>query len=767
MTIRKINISYVFIILLFAVAFFSQCAQTASPQGGPRDTIPPILLGVTPPNYTTNFDAKEVIFTFNEYLQLKDVQKEILISPPMVPRPIFSVRGKGIYMRFPPELKLDSNTTYKIDFGKSIQDNNEGNIAKRFEYVFSTGDKIDSLVMSGKLVDASTGADIVNGFVFYYGNEKYNADSVGGDSTIYKGKKLSLARTDSTGNFLATNLKSIPYRVFAILDENGNQEYDLGSDLVGLSNSRFNPETMKEFDVWIDPVKDRIEVSPQLKLELFKETRRVKQKLNEVKRPIKHQLELIFASDSVIIDAISIDSVLKENIIIENNTFNDSIRVWIKDVDPEVKFPDSLKGVIKYYSVDSVGAPKIDSTLFALAFFESKDAKTTADKVAAKFDSIFEQLGKWLKRLFMGKKKKMAIAAAEHRRYVADSLKRMQADSVALVMRADSLLKADSLAQRVAAGLEIVRDSGKVFIPSFSVSTDMSPTKKLYIHSKLPLNNIDTSKISILRLSFKERGEDDFNLEEADKKERVPTVKTKQKYTIVPLKEDITKREIIVDWLPTSEYQITIDKDALQDISGSVNDSLTHKIKTYDPAKFASVSLNITAGAEDNYIVSVLDSTNNVVDVKNIKGSGKLLFDYLPVKKYKLKFVEDKNGNGIQDIGSVIRSIEPERVEIYYPSKGEQLFLTKENWVVEYDITPEYVFYPDRLVKKEEEEIVKEVVKDAKEQVKEVIKDVKNDTKDKVKEVVKSVKESVKDNIKEGVKEVIKEVKESVAVPKE
>ncbi|MEG0500139.1 MAG: Ig-like domain-containing protein, partial [Rikenellaceae bacterium] len=210
-----------------------------------------------PPNYTTNFKAKEVVFTFNEYLQLKDVQKEILISPPIAPRPIFAVKGKSIVMKFPPELKLDSNTTYRVDFGNSIQDNNEGNPAKRFEYIFSTGNKIDSLVMSGKLVDALTGADIVNGFVLYYADERIPNDTLLSDSTIFKGKKLGIARTDSTGNFLTRNLKAIPYRIFGIKDENGNQEYDMGGDMVGLSNARYNPETMKEFDVWVDPVKDR------------------------------------------------------------------------------------------------------------------------------------------------------------------------------------------------------------------------------------------------------------------------------------------------------------------------------------------------------------------------------------------------------------------------------------------------------------------------------------------------------------------------------
>lgn len=701
MLLKKYSFTYFAVVSLFAIAFFSRCAQPAAPQGGPRDSTAPVLLNVFPPNFSTNFKAREIVFTFNEYLQFKDLQKEVLISPPMMPRPIFSLKGKGFVVKFPPELKLDSNTTYKIDFGNAVQDNNEGNPAKRFEYTFSTGAKVDSLAMSGKLVDAATGADIINGFVLYVADEVITADTLAGDSTIFKGKKLSIARTDSTGNFLATNLKPLAYRIFAIKDENGNQEYDMGTDMVGLLNARFNPAQMKDFEIWIDPVKDRVEVSPQVKFELFKETRRLTQKFKEAKRPKENLLEFVFAADSVVIESIVIDSLLQEDIIIENNIFNDSLRVWLRTVKEDSKLSDTLKGVVKYHTLDSAGLQKIDSATFALSFFKQDD-KTGGDKVAEKFNSLFEKIGEWLKKLFMGKKKKMAIAAAQHRRYVADSLKQMQTDSVALVQRVDSLAKADSLAQRIAAGLEIRRDSNKVFKPTFSSTGDMIPTNVLYLLGNYPFDKIDTSKISIVRLSFKERGEDDFDVNDADMKETKPDVMTKQNYVLTSAKEDITKWEIGVDWQPKSEYHITIDKDALLDISGAVNDSLTQIIKTADPLKYGRVLLDIkmsdSTSADKNYIISLMDSTNNIVATKNSKGSGRIMFDYLQPKSYKIKFVEDRNGNGVQDMGSVLKNIEAEHVELFYPRKGNALFPTKENWDVEFEIYPEKIFNPDLIV---------------------------------------------------------------------
>ena len=705
MRFNKLNITKCAVVIMFAIAFFSRCAQPAAPTGGPNDTIAPMLLDVSPANYTTNFKAREIVFKFNEYLQLKDVQKEVLFSPPFPVRPFISVKGKSVVVKFPPELELYPNTTYKIDFGSAITDNNEGNIAKRFEYFFSTGNSIDSLVMSGKLVDATTGANIINGLVFYFADEVISSDTTKGDSTIFKGKKLSLARTDSTGNFLATNLKPIPYRIFAIQDENGNFEYDMGTDLVGLSNKTFNPLTMKEFEVWIDPVIDRIEVTPQIKFDLFKENRQLKQNLKEIKREKESVLSLIFASDSVVIEDITIDSVAKKNIIIENNTFNDSIKVWIRS--GEDKVLDSLKGVVKYHSVDSVGALKIDSMIFALGFMKSGDEKSGAGKVAEQLSEVTNQLfskfSRWIRILFLSKSKKGELRRAEARRFTADSLKSIAADSALILARQDSILKADSIALTMKD--VILRDSVKVFTPTFSISGDMSPENKLYLISTYPLEKMDTSKIEVVRLSFKEMGEDDFDLEASEVAEQKPTIKTTQKYSIERSKEDYTKWLIDVDWQPKSEYQLTFDEDALMDIVGFVNDSTTHTIKTNDPAKFAKVIVDvklIDSLKNKNYIVSILDSTRNIIDTKYIKGEGKLEFNYLPAKKYMLMFVNDVNGNQKQDMGVVLKNIEPERVELFYPRKNNLLFPTKENMDSEFEIYPETLFDDTLIIPKKE-----------------------------------------------------------------
>ena len=140
----------VVIVLLFGAALLTKCASTMTPTGGPKDTIPPVILFMNPDNFTTNIDTlryPKIYVEFNEYVQIKDVQKELYTSPAMKKKPSVIRRGKGIVVTMTDTLR--PNTTYAINFGASIADNNEGNPLHAMRSVFSTGDEIDSMYMSG------------------------------------------------------------------------------------------------------------------------------------------------------------------------------------------------------------------------------------------------------------------------------------------------------------------------------------------------------------------------------------------------------------------------------------------------------------------------------------------------------------------------------------------------------------------------------------------------------------------------------------------
>ena len=160
--------------------------RSGSPNGGPKDTLPPKILSLQPQDYTINFQGKDkkIYIDFNEYVQIKDQQKELYTSPAMKKKPTLTMRGRSLVV----EIKDDSlleNTTYAIEFGSSIADNNEGNPLHGLRYVFSTGSEIDSMVMSG-YTESSDKADSLGRTFIYF----FEADSVEQpdkwDSTLFK-----------------------------------------------------------------------------------------------------------------------------------------------------------------------------------------------------------------------------------------------------------------------------------------------------------------------------------------------------------------------------------------------------------------------------------------------------------------------------------------------------------------------------------------------------------------------------------------------------
>jgi hypothetical protein len=130
----------------------SGCAKVGAPAGGVKDSNPPVYLEAKPENRTVNFSGEEIEITFDEYIQLKDQNKEVLLSPPLKKKPVIRIRDNAIRVTLNNELL--AQTTYTLNFGNAISDNNEGNILPDFEFVFSTGNSIDSLSVTGKAVNA-------------------------------------------------------------------------------------------------------------------------------------------------------------------------------------------------------------------------------------------------------------------------------------------------------------------------------------------------------------------------------------------------------------------------------------------------------------------------------------------------------------------------------------------------------------------------------------------------------------------------------------
>ncbi|WP_426432212.1 Ig-like domain-containing protein [Winogradskyella sp. HB-48] len=206
------------------------CANRGSPSGGEEDVDPPVIISEKPKNLSTNFKGNEIIITFDEYVKIKDLRKQLIISPPMDTNPeIYPMGGASKYISIKIKDTLQPNTTYTFNFGESIVDNNEENPYPYYRYVFSTGETIDSLSVRGYVEDA-----LLKKPETFISVMLYEVDSTYSDSLVYKQKPRYITNTlDSVTTFSIDNIKAGVYKLIALKDKNGNYTFDQKNDKIG------------------------------------------------------------------------------------------------------------------------------------------------------------------------------------------------------------------------------------------------------------------------------------------------------------------------------------------------------------------------------------------------------------------------------------------------------------------------------------------------------------------------------------------------------
>ncbi|WP_136480384.1 Ig-like domain-containing protein [Cognatitamlana onchidii] len=217
------------ILVLFISSIFINCANRGTPQGGPKDETPPVIISSSPENYSTNFKGDEIKIQFDEYIKIDDLQKQLIISPPMKTQPEISpLGGASKYISIKITDTLQPNSTYAFNFGNSIKDHNEGNPYPYYRYVFSTGDYIDSLSVKGDIQDA-----LLTKPETFVNVGLYEVDSTFTDSIIYKEVPKYITNTlDSATTFSIENIKPGKYMLMALKDNNGDNRFQQNSDQI-------------------------------------------------------------------------------------------------------------------------------------------------------------------------------------------------------------------------------------------------------------------------------------------------------------------------------------------------------------------------------------------------------------------------------------------------------------------------------------------------------------------------------------------------------
>lgn len=379
---RKILKKYFPIIPVLCIlvpAFFSNsCANTTeSPSGGAKDTIPPVLTKVEPQSGCIGVPLTGAVlkFTFNEYVNVKN-PKNIFLSPPQKKAPKYKIHGKRVDVYF--EEPLDSNTTYTIEFTDAIADVNEGNMFPGFTYVFSTGEQIDSMMITGTVVDCNTLKQMKGVTVMLYKDHR--------DSAFFQQRPYAATKTDEWGYFCIRNIQDTLYRLYALKDGNDNNIFDPSeNELVAFVDSLIRPVTvvndslpeLAKYDM-----KDTLSClarKSEYELGLFREKPRTQMIVNKV-RVADRTSYITFMAPNAHIDSMWMRGVPADRLITQFNIQRDSLEIWVND---RKAMPDTFHLYVNYRKTDTLGKLKPFLEHVKL-FVEGAPKKSAASKSSRK-----------------------------------------------------------------------------------------------------------------------------------------------------------------------------------------------------------------------------------------------------------------------------------------------------------------------------------------------------------------------------------------------
>ncbi len=607
----KTRIYTIFFILFagFAV-FFTDCAKVGSPTGGSSDKTPPRIISSKPDNYKKNFSGDALEITFDEFVTIKNLNSELIVSPPFKERPTMRIRGKTLILDLNNELR--DSITYTLNFGNAITDFHEGNILENYEFVISTGDVLDSLSVTGKLLqafDLEPSKDPV--LVMMYSNLN--------DSAPLQEIPIYLGRTGKEGDFTINNIKTGTYRIFALKDANNNMIYDLPDESIAFSDSAFI------FDPTVTDFSEDIIIDTSLIAEYVDSTM------------FTDSLFATFVVDSTTGDTIDIPQKLSYALHINLYLFNEMTTI---------QYINNKERTEKEKIFITFNRPPFDSVSIESLNFEEKP-HALLKEISQNHDTIVM----WVTDTGIASMDTLLLKVS----YSAyDTLHQ-------LTWRSDTLNMRYREKQKPVRTKRLQRDQEKATEAEYlslklniQQNSSMDLNKPLSLIAPRPVFNFDSTRMQLFRL--------------------VDTIEVADSYHLLPDSARIRNFIFQVKWEEGKRYHLFIAPGAFTDIFGISNDTIDIRFNTRFPDYYGKIMVSLTDNSSP-YLIQLMDDKNNIVAIRSVTNSAKIVFDYLYPGNYRLKAIKDTNRNGMWDTGKYLENIQPEKV-FFYPDKIE----LRSNW---------------------------------------------------------------------------------------
>lgn len=339
--------------MLLAAFLLGSCARMGQPDGGWYDETPPRILGATPADKGTNVKNRKISIFFDEFIQIENATEKVVVSPPQLETPEIVASGKRIKIELLDSLK--PNTTYTIDFSDAITDNNENNPLGNYTYSFSTGDAIDTLEVSGKVLQAKDLEPVKGILVGLYSDLS--------DTAFTTKPMLRVSRTDGSGRFVIKGVAPGTYRVYALQDADGNYLFNQKSEMLAFSQEKIVPSfkpDVRQDTTWIDSLRiksiDRVGYThflpDDIVLRAFNEVMTDRYFLKAERRePESFTLFYSYGGEMPQVRGLNFQS--DDAFIIESTEKQDTITYWLKDT--ALVNQDTLRVELTYHMTDSLG----------------------------------------------------------------------------------------------------------------------------------------------------------------------------------------------------------------------------------------------------------------------------------------------------------------------------------------------------------------------------------------------------------------------------
>lgn len=385
---KRIYFLYIAIPIMALLLFVASCASMATPDGGPYDEKPPVMLRSTPMLGALHSKEKRIVIEFDEYIKLEKAAEKVVISPPQIEMPEIKTSGKRVIVSLYDTLR--SNTTYSIDFGDAIVDNNEGNPMGQFAFVFSTGDVIDSMAVSGTVLDASNLEPIKGIQVGLYSDLS--------DSAFVTKPFERVSRTDGSGRFSIRGVAPGEYRIYGLMDSDQDFIFSQKNEMIAFFDSIIVPDykfAVRQDTLWIDSltIDTIIDVSytrflpDDLILLAFKEELD-NQYLIKSERLVPNKFSFYFATktDSIPAEIEGLNFDAKDAFMIQHSLNNDTLHYWVKD--SLVYNLDTLEMTVSYLYTDTLNmlVPRVDTL-----YMSSRKTRAMIQKEEAKAMEEFQK----------------------------------------------------------------------------------------------------------------------------------------------------------------------------------------------------------------------------------------------------------------------------------------------------------------------------------------------------------------------------------------